>query len=249
MIALLVFAAFAAGLVDAIAGGGGIVTVPALLATGLDPRVVLATNKGQAIFGSATSFVAFARGGHVDRARAPWTFVASLVGAFVGARLLLMLDPRVLRPVVIGLLLFAAAASFVRKPGQTTRAAWVVRAPVLAAIVIALPIGAYDGFFGPGTGTFFLLAYAYAFGDDLVSASGNAKVGNFASNLAAFLTFALSGTIRWDIALPMGIAQLAGAYVGTQLAVRRGAGLVRVVAVGVSLALAARVVWQMVTGA
>jgi len=114
VIALLVFAAFAAGLVDAIAGGGGIVTVPALLATGLDPRVVLATNKGQAIFGSATSFVAFARGGHVDRARAPWTFVSSLLGAFVGAKLLLMLDPRVLRPVVIGLLLFAAAASFVR---------------------------------------------------------------------------------------------------------------------------------------
>ena len=244
-IAWLVVAAFAAGLVDAIAGGGGIITVPALLAAGLDPRVALATNKGQAIFGSGASFFAFARHGQIDRGRAPWSFFAAGLGALVGAKLLLWLDPAKLRPIVLALLLLAAAASFVRKPINEGEAP--VRSPWLAA-GIALPIGLYDGFFGPGTGTFLLLAFAYVYGDDLVRASGNAKVANFASNIVAFATFAATGTIRWEIALPMGVAQLAGALVGTRLAVRRGAGIVKGVAVAVSLALAIRVAWQMIRG-
>jgi hypothetical protein len=241
-IALLVVAAFAAGLVDAIAGGGGIITVPALLAAGLDPRVALATNKGQAIFGSGASFAAFARHGHIDRDRAPWSFFAAGLGAFAGAKLVLWLDPAKLRPIVLGLLLFAAAASFVRKPvseGEPPE-----RSPAVA-VAIALPIGMYDGFFGPGTGTFLLIAFAYVYGDDLVRASGNAKVANFASNVVAFATFAATGMIRWEIALPMGLAQLVGAIVGTRLAVKQGAGIVRLVAVTVSLALAIRVAWQM----
>jgi uncharacterized membrane protein YfcA len=248
VIGLLILAAFGAGLVDAIAGGGGLITVPALLAAGLDPRVALATNKGQAVFGSSASFFRFLRHGQIDRGRAPWSFVAAALGSVLGARLMMLLDPALLRPLVLVLLLVASGLAFVRKPEAASRAWWVERAPRLAAMAVALLLGAYDGFFGPGTGTFLLLAYAYAFGDDLVSASGNAKVANFASNLAAFVAFALSGAIRWEIALPMGAAQVAGAWVGTELAVKRGAGLVRGVAVAISLALAARVLWQMLRG-
>ena len=242
----LVLAAFGAGVVDAIAGGGGILTVPALLATGLDPRVVLATNKGQAVWGASVSFGRFLRHGHIDRRRAPWSFVAAAAGSALGAKAVLLLRPELLRPLVLGLLLVASGLAFVRKPlAQGEAASWVKAAPRAAAVVVAVGLGAYDGFFGPGTGTFLLLIYAYVFGDDLVSASGNAKVANFASNLAAFTAFAIQGAIRWDLALPMGVAQVAGAWVGTELAVKRGAGLVRVAAVGVSLALAVRVVWQM----
>ena len=245
MIVPLILAAFGAGLVDSIAGGGGLITVPALLAAGLDPRVALATNKGQAVFGSSASFLRFLRHGQIDRARAPWSFAAAAVGSVLGARLVLRLDPALLRPLVLGLLLLASVLAFVSKPQTARRASWVARAPRLAALAVAFLLGSYDGFFGPGTGTFLLLAYAYAFGDDLVAASGNAKVANFASNLAAFTAFALGGAIRWEIALPMGAAQVAGAYVGTELAVKRGAGLVRAVAVTISLALAARILWQM----
>ncbi|MCS6900550.1 MAG: TSUP family transporter [Myxococcales bacterium] len=245
MISLLLLAAFGAGVVDAIAGGGGLITVPALLTSGLDPQVALATNKGQAVFGSSASFLRFLRHGQVDRRRAPWSFAAATLGSVLGARLVLALDPAVLRPLVLLLLLLASALALVSKPEASTRARWVERVPRLAAVVIALLLGAYDGFFGPGTGTFLLLAYAYTFGDDLVSASGNAKVANFASNLAAFAAFAASGVIRWELALPMGAAQVAGAWVGTELAVHRGARLVRAVAVTISLALAARVLWQM----
>jgi len=248
MLALLIVAAFLAGLVDSIAGGGGLITVPALLAAGLDPRVALATNKGQAVWGACASFARFLRGGRVDRERAPWSFVAAALGSVLGARLVLVLDPKLLRPVVLVLLLLASGLAFVRKPAAATRAGWVAAAPRAAALAVGLGLGAYDGFFGPGTGTFLLLIYAHAFGDDLVSASGNAKVANFASNLAAFAAFSLSGSVRWELALPMGAAQVAGAYVGSGLALKRGAGLVRVVAVVISLALAARLFWQMRAG-
>ena len=247
MIALLVLAAFVAGLVDAIAGGGGIITVPAPLATGLDPVVALGTNKGQAVFGSLTSFATFVRAKKVDLSRAPVTFFAALVGSLIGARVVFLLDPAKMRGLVLGLLMLAALLSFMKKPAVTppSKVAGFTRR---AAAAVALPIGFYDGFFGPGTGTFFILVYAYAFGDDLVGASANSKVGNFASNLAAFALFAWSGAIRWDIALPMGAAQLLGSFVGAKLAVRRGAGLVRALAIAVSLALAARVAWQMTSG-
>jgi hypothetical protein len=248
VLALLVAAAFLAGVVDAIAGGGGIITVPALLAAGLDPRIALGTNKGQAVFGATASFVRFARHGQIDRKRAPLSLIAAMIGSAAGARLLLALDPSRLRPIVLGLLVVAALSAFVRKPGAGEPSRLVQASPALAALGLAGLLGAYDGFFGPGTGTFLLLGYAYLFGDDLVRASANAKVGNFASNVAAVLTFALSGAIRWEIALPMGIAQIAGASLGAELAVKRGVGLVRVVAVTISLALAGRVLWQMLHG-
>lgn len=248
LIVFLVLAAFAAGMIDAIAGGGGLITVPALLAAGLDPRFALATNKGQAVFGSSASFVRFIRHGRIDRQRALVSFAPAMIGSLLGARMVLNFDPARLRPVVLVLLLLAAVFALFRRSGEPTRASWVDAAPRFAAVLVAFALGGYDGFFGPGTGTFLLLIYAYAFGDELVDASGNAKVANFASNLAAFTAFALSGAIRWDLALPMGAAQICGAYVGTELAVKRGAGLIRVMGVVISLALAARVAWQLTHG-
>lgn len=248
MLPALILAAFVAGLVDAIAGGGGLITVPALLATGLDPRLALATNKGQSIFGSTSSFARFARHGQVDRARAPISFACAALGSLFGARLVLWLDPRQLRPVALALLLLAASSALARRPDAPREHPLVTARPRAAAALVALVLGAYDGFFGPGTGTFLLLTYAHFFGDDLVGASGNAKVANFASNLAAFTLFAASGAVQWSIALPMGLAQVAGAYVGTELAVSKGVGLVRGVAIAVSLALAARIAWQMFAG-
>jgi uncharacterized membrane protein YfcA len=243
----LILAAFAAGLVDAMAGGGGIITLPALLACGLDPRIALATNKGQAVFGAGSSVAMFARGGQVDRSRAAVSFLAAGGASIVGAKLVLLVDPRMLRPLVLALLLVAACAAFVRKPGEQRGWLAAQRYPGLVASAIAVAIGAYDGFFGPGTGTFLILAYAYVFGDPLVRASGNAKVANFASNLGAFVLFAFAGSIRWDLAIPMGVAQVAGAAIGTRLTLKRGSGLVKGAAVVVSLLLAARVVWQLIS--
>jgi hypothetical protein len=244
-LALLTLAGFVAGLVDAIAGGGGLVTVPALLTAGLPVDAVLATNKGQSVFGSLTSFSLFLRSGRIDRPRLAPTFVLAALGSALGARLVLLLDKKLLQPLVVVLLVVASLAVLVRRKDGDHPVGWAIRAPRVVAGLIALVIGTYDGFFGPGTGTFLVVAFAFFFGDDLVRASANAKVANFASNLAAFLTFFGGGAIVWRIALPMGVAQVLGSTVGTKLALRRGAGLVRAMTVIMALGVATRLVWIM----
>lgn len=245
VIVILTLAGFAAGVVDAIAGGGGLVTVPVLLAAGLDPQTVLATNKGQSIFGSFTSFTLFLRSGRVDRTRLWPTFGAAALGSALGASLVLRLDRKLLQPIIIALLIVASLAVLVKKRDGTEPLPLVARSPRLFAGLIALVLGTYDGFFGPGTGTFLVVAYAFFFGDELVRASANAKVANFASNLAAFLTFLGGSAIVWRIALPMGVAQVLGSAVGTRLAITRGAGLVRAVTVVMALGIALRLLWSM----
>jgi uncharacterized membrane protein YfcA len=237
MIVALLAVAFCAGLVDAIAGGGGLLTVPALLAAGLPPHMALGTNKGQAVWGSGASLVGYVRAGLVDRKRAPAVFAAGFVGSLGGAALVLLLAPELLRPVVLVLLVVVAVLFAFRPPlhpaPPRVSPRWEV--PVLWAL--AVTFGAYDGFFGPGTGTFLILGFVFLLGHGLTRASAEAKVVNFASNLAAFLLFAAQGKVEWSIALPMAGAQLIGGYTGSQLALRGGDRLVRWVVLCVVVAL------------
>jgi uncharacterized membrane protein YfcA len=246
-ISILVAVALAAGVVDAIAGGGGLVTVPALLAVGLPPHLALGTNKGQSVFGSFAALLRFGHGGLVDRARARVTFPLGLAGSLAGAALVLAVPPATLRPVVVVLL--AAVALFVgfrrAPPARLEDAPPRPHARAIAGAA-ALLIGAYDGFFGPGTGTFLIVAFVGLLGDGLAHASGSAKVVNFASNLAALVLFAVRGTVVWRIAIPMAVAQLLGGWLGAHLAVKRGDVLVRRVVVAVALAAAAKLAWDMV---
>ncbi|HEY8209947.1 MAG TPA: TSUP family transporter [Myxococcaceae bacterium] len=229
-VAVLAVVALVAGTVDAIAGGGGLLTLPALLAFGVPPQLALGTNKGQSVFGSFTSMVRFLRLGVLDARRARWALPLGLAGSAAGAALLLALDPGVLRPVVLGLLVGAAAVVALRPrvpdrkgeaPMPVTRGRWV------AAGAASFGIAMYDGFFGPGTGTFLIVAFALLLGDSLVQASASAKLVNFASNLAAVTLFAARGTVLWKVALPMAMGQLAGGYLGAHLTVRGGEKVVR----------------------
>jgi uncharacterized protein len=246
-IALLTAVALVAGTVDAIAGGGGLLTLPALLAAGLPPHLALGTNKGQSVFGSFAALVRFAHAGLVDGPRARVTFPAGLGGAFLGAALVLVVPPATLRPIVLVLLAVAALFIGLRPaPAPPADAAPIrARARPAVAVLVALAIGAYDGFFGPGTGTFLIVAFVGLLGDGMARASASAKVVNFASNLAAVVLFASRGIVVWKIAVPMAAAQLAGGWVGAHLAVRRGDALVRKVVVAVTLALAAKLAWDM----
>ena len=245
-IAVLAAVALVAGTVDAIAGGGGLLTVPALLAAGLPPHLALATNKGQSVFGSLAATLRFARAGLVDGRRARVAFPAGAIGSLAGAALVLVVPPDRLRPVVLVLLAFAALFVGLRRaPPRPLAAAGPPRAEGPLAAAIALVVGAYDGFFGPGTGTFLIVAFVALLGDGLARASASAKIVNFASNLAAVLLFAARGLVVWRVALPMAAAQLAGGWLGAHLAVRRGDVLVRRVVVGVTLALALKLAWDM----
>ncbi len=224
-LALLSLGAFVAGFVDAIAGGGGVITVPALLAAGLPPQLVLGTNKGQSVWGTAAALVKFARAGLIDGRRALPAFVAGFVGSLGGAQLVLLVPPETLRPLVLALLVGVAAWLSLR--GTAIAAATPPRRPIVVAVVIAVCVGAYDGFFGPGTGTFLIVLHARLLADRLDRASANAKVVNAASNLAALALFASRGVVVWSVALPMALAQIAGGYAGSHTAVRGGAVLVR----------------------
>lgn len=237
--------ALLAGVVDAIAGGGGLLTLPALLWTGLPPHLALGTNKGQSVFGSFAALVRFSRAGMVDGRRARLTFPLGLAGSLAGAGLVLLVPPATLRPVVLAMLAFAALFVGLRRgPPARPEGAPRPSAPLVAGAV-ALLIGAYDGFFGPGTGTFLIVAFVALLGDGLAHASAGAKVVNFASNLAAVTLFSIKGVVVWRIAVPMAAAQLAGGWIGAHLAVRRGDALVRRTVVLVTLALAVKLAWDM----
>jgi uncharacterized membrane protein YfcA len=242
VLALLVLAAFSAGLVDSIAGGGGLLTVPALLAAGLPAPVALATNKGQAVFGAVSSFGSFWIRGGVDKARVPLGFVCGFLGSLAGARVLLSIHPEPLKPIVLVLLVVAAViVAWPRKPTHGRPHAWAMT----ALVPVAFGLGFYDGFFGPGVGSMLIVAFVLIFGDSLTRASGNAKVVNLASNLAAIGLFASRGAVLWSIALPMAVANASGAYVGARLAVKRGDRFVRAVVLVVVGALVAKMAWDL----
>lgn len=241
----LVVVAAIAGTVDAIGGGGGLLTVPALLAVGLPPHLALGTNKGQSSFGSAAALVRYARGGLIPWRRARWLFPAGFVGALVGARLVLFLRPELLRPVILVLLVVVAAfLAFRRKPEGSTVEPTPLRERL--ALLVALGIGAYDGFFGPGTGTFLIVAFVGLLGLSLPRASAEAKVVNCAANVAALCLFAGNGVVLWTVALPMAGAQLLAGAFGAHLAIRGGERWVRRVVLGVVLVLVIKLLHDLV---
>ena len=244
-IVALAAAAFVAGVVDAIGGGGGLVTVPALLAMGLDPRVALATNKGQAVFGAVASAASYRSRGAMNEERTKVAFVGGFVGSGLGALLLLAFRPEPLRPVIVVLLLLAMGIALVPRdklPKLTPKH------PTLALAAVALGLGAYDGFFGPGVGSMLIVANVVLFGDPLVKASGNAKVVNLASNLAAFTYFAAKGQVVFQLSLPMAVANALGAYTGSRLAIKGGDKVVRRVVVVVVLAVVAKLLRDIARG-
>lgn len=242
LILALAAASFAAGFVDAVAGGGGLITLPALLAAGIPPHAALATNKGQATFGAISSAASFWARGVVDRKRAPIGFAFGVVGSLLGAALVLRVPPGPLKPLVLGLLVVAAViVMWPRKappPETATRGPW-------AAMPIALAMGFYDGFFGPGTGSLLIVAFVLVYREALLSASGNAKVVNLASNLAALAIFTIKGAVLWRVALPMAAANALGAATGARVAMKHGDRFVRVVVVLVVAALVAKIAWDL----
>ena len=245
-IALLCLAAFTGGAVDAIAGGGGLITVPALLAVGLPPHAALGTNKGQSVWGSMAAIVRYSRAGLIDGRISRISVPLGILGAVGGTSLALLIRPEVLRPVVLVLLVAAAVvigSGRIRLGGETSGprphlAIWIAG--------LALVTGAYDGFLGPGTGTFIIAGYVAVANLTLARASAEAKVLNFASNLTALILFALHGAVFWRVALPMAVAQLAGGYTGAHLTVSRGDRVVRIAAIAVVAALVVKIAIDMI---
>jgi hypothetical protein len=237
---LLAMAALLAGFVDAVAGGGGLVQVPALFAAmpELPPATVFGTNKGSSVFGTANAAWRYAR-----RIAIPWdvavpTALAAFCFSFVGAVTVSWLPKDVVRPLVL-VLLVAVVAFTLSNPDFGSFQ--VRRLPAHRVRPWALGCGAvlgfYDGFFGPGAGSFMIFALVGVFGLDFLRASGVAKIVNLCTNLAALSFFAPAGNVVWTTALTMAAFNILGAVVGTRLALRRGSGFVRWVFIAVSTVL------------
>jgi len=221
-------AAFFAGLVDAVAGGGGLISLPALLAAGVPPHLALGTNKVQSFAGTAFSVIRYQREGYLHKPIAVPAACAALVGSFLGARLAMAVPGRYLEHLVPWILVGVGVFTFARPGfGEVDRSAGQKQGSVLTAGLIGLFLGCYDGFFGPGTGSFLIFFFVILFGFGFVRASANAKPVNLASNIAALAAFAAAGEVMWRTAWPMALANIAGNWLGAGLAVKRGARVIK----------------------
>lgn len=236
---LLFLAAFVAGFIDAIAGGGGMITIPAMLIAGIPPLEALGTNKLQSLFGSGSATVAYAGAGHVEvRRQLPMAALAA-IGAAFGAALATVIPGEALRA-VLPFLLLGIALYFALKPsiGDVDKHR---RLSELAFTLSVVPlIGFYDGVFGPGTGSFFMLAFVSLAGFGILKATANTKFLNFGSNAGAFAFFLGYGVVLWKVGITMGIGQFLGAQVGSRFAMRKGARIIKPLLVITSMALALR---------
>ena len=227
MLGFLVGMGFMASFIDAVVGGGGLISIPALMWTGLPPLQVLGTNKVAAVMGAFTSFVTFIRSGKVDMGLIRLLFPLSLLGSIVGVLVVRQLPPDFLRPLVVVLLIVVAVYSICKKDwGTTSTYHGMTRRMLFLSMLAALTFGFYDGFFGPGTGSFLLFAFLCA-GFDFLGSAANARALNFASNIAAALLFSYFGAVNFAYAVPMGLAMVVGAYFGARLAITKGTGYVR----------------------
>jgi uncharacterized membrane protein YfcA len=215
-----------AGTVDAIAGGGGLITLPVMLGVGMPAPLVLGTNKLGAAFGTGSATWSYARRGAVDLRACVPGIIATVVGALAGSFLVRRLDPEFLG-LVIPWLLVAIVIYMVFRPklGESSRHHRME--PWLFYVLFGLGLGFYDGFFGPGVGSFWMIAFVGMLGLDFLRASAHARVMNFASNLAALGLFAASGTVLVVPGLVIGAGQLIGGRLGASLALTRGARFVR----------------------
>ena len=226
VLVFLFFSAFLAGLVDAVAGGGGLIALPALLFAGIPPQLALGTNKLQGSFGTLTAAFNYIKKGQASLKEAWLGIVFTLLGAAAGAVLVQQLDPDFLGPVIpILLLLVFIYTLFSRNLGLKTGAP---RLPHGVFFVFSgLGLGFYDGFFGPGTGSFWTMAFMVLLGMNMTRASGFTKVMNFTSNIVALCSFVLGGNVLYSVGLVMACGQIAGAVIGSNLAISKGARFIR----------------------
>jgi len=234
VLAMLFALSLAAGFIDSIAGGGGLLLVPGFLLAGLSPQLALGQEKAVSTFGTLAAIHQFARSKQVQ-----WKLVAcgvpfALLGAYIGAKAVLWLPMETVAKVIIFMLPLGIALTFAPKRQQRDTA---VATPALWLLaMVCLLIGFYDGFFGPGTGSLLILAFHYLLGQSLVEASASSKLFNLASNIGALVAFVVAGKVLWLLAMPLLLANIAGNYLGSRLALRGGDRVVRV-ALGSSMTL------------
>lgn len=245
----LVVAGFVSAFIDSIVGGGGLISLPAMLLTGLPPTAAIGTNKLAALSGVTTAAFTFWRRGHVHRYLVSRLFWLSMGAAMLGSYTVMHVPPLYLEPLIVAVLIGVTVFVLYKKDwGQVSTFRDVHREIWWIASAFTMLFGFYDGFIGPGTGAFFMMAFV-ALGFDFVQAAGNSRCLNLASNLGSFLFFLGAGQIYLGHGLLMALGMVAGGYVGARVAILRGSSFVRIIFVGVTCALILRLAYQYWGGA
>ncbi len=220
---------FLAGFVDSIAGGGGLLSVPAYMATGLPPHFVLGNNKFSSVFGTLLTTIRYNRSKMINLRIALPGALAALIGSAMGTRTVLLIDPGFLNYFLLILIPAITVFTFINKDVGKIRKEHNLTPLNLytKASLIGLVIGFYDGFFGPGTGSFLMFLYMVMLGSDYVGANANAKVVNLASNVAAAVTFLISGKVVLMIGIPAALCGIAGNWLGSRMVINNGIKIIR----------------------
>lgn len=240
----LLASGFIAAFVDAAVGGGGLISLPALMMTGMPPNIALGTNKMASVMGSLTSTLSFLRSGKIDFYLVKYLFPIDFIGSVLGVYTVQQIPPNFLKPLVVVMLILVTIYTFFKKDwgSESTYRGVTTRVAVLSGLA-AFSLGFYDGFFGPGTGSFLIFSFLMI-GFDFVVAAGNAKALNFASNIAAVLSFGYLGAINYSYGIPMGIAMIFGAMAGSRVAITKGAAYVRPMFIFMSVLLISKQLWD-----
>lgn len=243
ILALLFAVAFIAGFIDTIAGGGGLLVLPVLLSAGLPPVQALATNKLQSVGGSFSSSFYFVRRKVVNLSEQKWTIACTFVGATIGVSLVKFLQADILRQ-MLPILIIAVGVYFLLSPNLGEKDGRQRLSGTAFGLAAGASVGFYDGFFGPGAGSFFALAYVMLLGFNLPKATAHAKVLNFTSNLAALLFFIIGGYVVWSVGLVMIVGQFIGARLGANLVLTKGQKLIRPMLIIVSTVMSCKLIYD-----
>jgi hypothetical protein len=240
---LLFITGLCAGFVDSIAGGGGLITLPVLLNVGISPEFALGTNKLQATFGSGSAAWHFAKAGLVDAKEYRIGVVFTALGAFLGTLAVQQIDPAILKRLIPFLLMGIALWSLLQPKLGIAEGRRRMSLKVFH-VCFGLAIGFYDGFLGPGTGTFWAMAYMIGAGFNLLRATAHTKVMNFASNVVSLALFLRTGHVLFGAGLAMGIGQMLGARLGSRIVIKNGARFIRPVFITAALALTCKLLYD-----
>lgn len=243
LLSILFVVATAAGFIDAMAGGGGLLTLPALLAAGVPPTQALATNKLQSSFGSFSASWYFVRNGIVSLKEMRLAIACTFVGSAVGAEAVQYIDAGVLTSLV-PLLLVAISIYFLLMPKTKQSEGKAKISEALFAFSVGGGVGFYDGFFGPGTGSIFTVCFVALGHFSLVEATARTKVLNFTSNIAALLFFILAGLPIWELGLVMAVGGFIGARLGAKVVVTKGQKWIRPLVITMSMLMALKLLWE-----
>ena len=228
-LAMICFFVFLAGFVDAVAGGGGLISLPAYMATGMPTHLVYGCNKFSSACGTTLASIRFLKNRAMDIPVAFLAAAGSFAGSAVAAQIVLLLDDAMLKKIVLIFLPVVAVISFMNRGYGEENLSYELskRKKFGLTLIIGLCIGFYDGMVGPGTGTFAIIAFSMIMKYDLKTGSGNAKILNLASNYASLITYALSGNVMWMAAIPAAACNVLGSYFGSGMALKKGASFIR----------------------